>query len=407
MRICIIAQYFPPTSCAVSKRAFEMARFFANKKNQVIVICGIPNYPTGIKPKKYKLKFIKKERQNSIHIVRTFEIAAKNEGVLKRMLNYISFSLTSTIYLLFFLKKQDLIIASSPPLSVPIGPAIFGKIKSKKFILDIRDIWPEVAIDVGMIKNKLLIKILKYLEKKLYQKSDLIVTVTRGFQKNIFQKIKNKKIILIPNGLGSEIEWVKQKTRRNRNKTNIIYTGNQSHFQDLIQFIEFAKKMHKSKNPYLKRVAFIFVGEGEKKEKMKNIVKKYNLNNVKFIDQVSRKKAFKYIHNADIGLVSLANKKSLRSSLPTKTFEYMYFRKPILTNAKGELKEIIEIKAKCGLYFKSWNYKDFIKKLLKIIKNKKIARKMGRKGKDYVLKHYLLEKNLEKLNKEIISLFQD
>src|SRR3990172_414827 len=176
MRILIISQYFPPEVGAGSNRNFHLATHLASKAHQVKVVCGLPNYPKGKIYSDYTLKLFHHETLNSVEIIRTFVIPTRYTSNIKRILNYSSFSISAFLASLFL--KYDLIISSSPPLSVGVVGLLLSYIKGKPLVFDIRDVWPGAAIDLGVLRSRLFIGVLKFFEKAIYKKATFLIAPT-------------------------------------------------------------------------------------------------------------------------------------------------------------------------------------------------------------------------------------
>ena len=196
-KIHIYTQYYFPISNACSNRVEKY--ILALKHNyDISVITWMPNYPTWIKNTEYKYKLFKREIGRFWeNIIRTYELATKNEWSILRLLNYFSFMISSSIYWLFS-QKPEKIIVTSPPLFTALSVLFLYKIRKIPYILEVRDLWPESVVALWYMKKKSLgYKLFSRLEKSLYQNADQIIWVTQWICSYIKELwIDNKKINL-------------------------------------------------------------------------------------------------------------------------------------------------------------------------------------------------------------------
>ena len=164
LKILLLTEYFPPEIGAGSTRAFELARRWSENGADVTVLTGFPDYPDGIIPEPYRGRILMKEKMGRIQLVRTFIFPTANKGFLKRVISFFSFMFSSILLGTWATKKRDVIIATSPPFSIGIAGYIISRMKRIPFIFEVRDIWPASVVQLGQIRNKLLIKILEKIE---------------------------------------------------------------------------------------------------------------------------------------------------------------------------------------------------------------------------------------------------
>ena len=184
MHILYITQHFPPETGAAQGRAYEMAKNLVKLGNEVTIVTGMPNYPEGEIYKEYKGKIFDEEKIDGINVIRTFLIPDNKNNTIIRILNYISFLLSSIIGGLF-VKDVDIVYATSPQLFVGLSGYILSLFKRAKFVLEIRDLWVDFAVHLDQLQNKVLIKIARGIENFLYKKSNKLIVVTEGFKEKI------------------------------------------------------------------------------------------------------------------------------------------------------------------------------------------------------------------------------
>jgi len=187
MRILIFSQFYPPEMEPSGFMMDSFAQFLAKNKQDVGVICGYPNFPQGKFIDKKWYEFFRSKKLNGVDIHNVYVIPSNNTSNLKRILNYTSYMISSLVKGMI-VTKPDVIVATSPPIFAALSALIVAKLRRVRFILDVRDIWPESAIQMGSVNSRLVIKILEYVEQSLYKNADQIVVATPGMIDLIIKK---------------------------------------------------------------------------------------------------------------------------------------------------------------------------------------------------------------------------
>ena len=401
MKILLISENFYPESNAPGKRLFEHAKEWVRLGNEVTVLTGVPNAPKGKVFEGYKNKIYQSEKIDGIKIVRVWTFIAKNERFLLRTLDFISFMITSFFFGLF-IKKHDKIIVSSPQFLPVISGFIIAKIKNIPFILEIRDLWPESIVALGAIKkNNYIIKILYSIAKYIYQKSELIVVVTKTFKEYLVDMgIREDKIIIIENGFNFDstlkpsksIQTVKEKYNITNNNFTVSYIGTigMSHGIEIV--IEAAQ--------LIKDVNFLIIGEGAQKKSLQEIAKVKKITNILFIDNIDWQEIVNINQVISANLIHLRNLELFKTVIPSKIFESMALKKPILAGLIGESLDIIK-QSKSGLEVKPEDPNSLVEKILQMKNNKHLRDQLANNGFNLVQDRYnrktLAQKMIERI----------
>ena len=406
MNILIIHQYFLEKEGAGGSRFNQFAKYWANKGHKITVIAGTVDYATGNKNKRYKKKFVIKEKiDKNITVFRCHVSEAYNKNFLGRLWAYLSFTISSTYAGLCLTKKQNIIIATSPPLFVAIPGYIIKIFKKIPLIFEIRDLWPKFAIDTGVIKNNTLIKLSLCLEKWIYRKANLINVLTPAFKKYLISEknVPGEKIIYIPNAAdldlmkpGSKNNWVRKKYNW-ENKFVILYVGAHGVANDLWQIIDVAKILKNNKN-----ILFALVGDGMEKLKLKAESQKQNLKNIQFISPVPKEKIADFINASDACTAIL--KPIFTTTYPNKVFDYMACSKPIVLPIDGACRKLAINEAKAGLFVEPGDQNNFKKAILNLEKNPQECEKLGSNGHKFVIKNFDRKNLAEKYLKNIYKI---
>lgn len=404
MNILYVTQYFHPEVCAPTNRALANTKFLAKKGHTVTVLTEMPNHPKGIIKKGYKGKIFCKEKLSGINILRTWVYTNPQKNYITRILFYATFMLSGIIAILLNWRKFEIIYVSSPPLFVGgIGVFLKKLFPNSKFIFEIRDLWPDAAIDMGELNNKLAIKVSKKFERKCYENADRIITVTKYFRTKICKKGIPPQIISVVRN-GTDIKKWRRKTEIEcpfplaNNKFTVIYAGNFGLAQGLETILLAAKELSNRQD-----ISIILIGDGPERDLLLKKKKELQLTNVKFIDEVPTDKISSYLSSADCGIVPLVKSEVFKGTIPSKIFDYMACELPILLGVDGEARDIIE-KSKGGLYFEPENFIDLAKKILFMQENKEFRQNMKKQGYKYIIKNFDRERKADKIEKILIKM---
>lgn len=409
MNILIIHQYFLEKESGGGSRFNQIAKYWAEKGHQITVIAGTINYITGKRQKEYKGKWIvKKEINKNITVLRCYVSESFNKNFLNRLKAYFSFTFSSTWAGLFCVPKQDILVVTSPPLFVAIPAYIIKIVKRIPLIFEIRDLWPKFAIDTGILKNPLIIKLSYWIENFIYKKANLINVLTPAYKEYLINKkgITKNKIIYIPNSADLDIckpdlknNWVRKKYQWN-DKFVILYVGAHGVANDLWQIIETAKLL-KNNN----KILFSLVGDGMEKAKLQGMVKKENLNNIQFLNSVPKNTIVDFINAADLCTATL--QPVFTTTYPNKVFDYMACAKPIILPIDGVCRKLVIDEARAGIFVRPGNANDFKEKILYLYQNDEELKKMGQNGYQFVLKNFDRQKLANKYLEIILDLIKN
>lgn len=395
MKILYISHYFPPEIGAASARIYEIAKYWVKLGHEVMVLTGFPNYPSGKIPDEYRKKvsrLVISEEINGINVVRTLFYPTPYRGSFKRILNYTSFLISASITG-SFVKKADIVVATSPPLLVGLVGYWISRLKRIPFVLEVRDLWPESLLGTGIgSENSYFYKFLDRMAMFLYRKSTKIVVVTDGFKEELVSKkrIPSEKIEVIKNGVDSDLFRPLPDTERIKNElgfqgkfiVSYIGTIGLSHG---IEVVMQAARLLKMKLPDL---VFLIVGDGPERERVLKIKEDENLSNLIFLGEQPRERIPFFINASDICLVPLKKTEIFRTRIPAKMFEIMACEKPIILTADGEARKIAVEEAKAGLYVEPENVEGLLRAILLLHGNSNLRSELGKNGREFVTRNF-------------------
>ena len=394
MKILILTQYFPPEVGAPQNRLYELGVRLIKKGADVSVLTAMPNYPQMEIHPAFKKKFYHFEEMNGLHVHRSWIYVTKSKGIFKRLLNYFSFVKTAAWVGWFKLGKFDFIICESPPLFLGMTAYFLKKIKGAKLIFNVSDLWPESAEELGLVTNKFFLRSATKLEEFLYRNSDLISGQTQGIVKNISTRFPDKKVFWLPNGVDLSYYNTNNTTSNWRlvNKISkddfiLLYAGIIGHAQGLEVLINAADKLKKYAN-----IKFVLLGSGPEKEKLQVLQEKLKIENVLFFDPVTKKEMPSIISACDVAVIPLKRIDLFKGAIPSKIFENLAMKKPILLGVEGEAKELFIDSGKCGLSFIPEADADLAEKTLELFNNRNKLKELGENGYKYVERNFTRDK---------------
>ena len=371
MKILFLTDNFPPEVNAPATRTYEHCKEWVKKGHSITVITCNPNFPHGKVYEGYQNKLYQTEYLDDIKVIRVWSYMTANKGFLKRILDYMSYALFAFLFGLF--QKTDIILATSPQFFTTWAGWGLSKIKRKPWVFELRDIWPESLKTVGAMKSGKILNILEKIELGLYRDSEQVVAVTNSFKENLIGRgIEADKITVITNGSNNELFYKRAKNEQLISKLNLgdkfvigyIGTHGMAHSLDFI--INAIGKITDSS------IHFLFIGDGAMKEELLILANKLNLENVTFLNPISKDEVPKYLSICDVSLAPLKKRDNFKGVIPSKIFEAAAMGKPTLLGVQGEAQKILE-KYNAGICFVPEDEESFLLKLFELKEKDKYA----------------------------------
>ncbi len=344
MHIVFLSHYFPPEVNAPASRTFEHCRRWVDAGHQVTVVTCAPNCPTGIVFDGYKNSWRSEEMQAGIRVVRVWSYLSANKGFLGRTLNFISYMLTAT-WAALWLKKVDVLVATSPQFFCGWAGVLCHWLRGWPFVLEIRDIWPESIVAVGAMKKSMTIRVLEWLELRMYAAADFIITVGNGYREQLLErKVPADKIAVIPNGV--ELDKFRPRAAddelrarwQGTNKFVCAYIGTIGMAHGLEVVLNAAEQL---KTAGREDVQFWIVGDGAERAVLEARAQSQQLTNVTFTGMVKKEQVDAVLASCDACLVHLRGTELFGTVIPSKVFETMAMNVPIIMGVRGQAQDIV------------------------------------------------------------------
>ena len=411
MHILFISNYFPPEVNAPATRLFEHAKVWVKEGITVDVLTSIPNFPEGKVYDGYDNSY-REEDRDGIRVARVPMYVTANKGTLKRTFSFISFMLSACWYARK-MKRPSVVVATSPQFFAAFAGYFVARRFKVPFVLEIRDLWPESIVAVGAVKRNAIIRFFERLELFLYKKADRIVVLTNAFKKFIEAKnIPSEKITVLKNGADLEAwakpldehkisDYKKKLGLENKFVASYIGTIGMAHRADIL--LEAAQLC---KDP---DIVFMLVGTGAKRKEIEAQQAQLQLPNFLLLDKVPKDQVKYLLAVTDASIVHLKASDLFKTVIPSKIFEAMATRTPIVLGVEGEVKEIID-EAGAGIPITPERADELVDAVVRLKSNPSLYKEIAESGFEHVNMYYdrtkLARKYLHELSKVLDKPFQ-
>jgi glycosyltransferase involved in cell wall biosynthesis len=344
MRTLIVSHYFPPEIGAPQARLSGLAAAWAADGDDVTVLTGMPNHPTGVLPTEYRRAVRRRERRDGYRVVRTWLYATPNEGIARKTLSHLSFMVTSVLLGRRAAGRADTVVVSSPTFFSIASAWLLARIKRARLVVEVRDLWPAIFVELGVLTNRRVIAILERLELAAYAAADEVVVVSDGFRANLIGRgVPADKVHTIRNGVDVRQfdprtpadPYLRAGLGARPDECLVLYAGTHGISQGLPEAAEAAAGLAGQ------RVHLAFVGEGADKPRLERRVTELDLANVTLARAVPSPVMPSLLATADILLVTLRDVPLFSTFIPSKMFEYLAAGRPVVGAVAGEAAQIL------------------------------------------------------------------
>lgn len=407
MNILFITQYYPPETGAAAERAREFVRFLMENGHIVQILTALPNHPGGVVHEGYRNRLLLRENNDGTQVVRTYVFSSPRKTLLTRLANYLSFAFSALLGFIF-VKRPDVILMTIPPLFLAATGLIYKYAMKRPLVLDVRDLWPQAAVDLGEVRESSLTRALARLEMLFYQKSDLITVVTKGILDSLVSRgIPERKIHLITNGVNTDI-FSRDASGPNPyegiglgDKFIVVYAGviGIQHGPDHIVKAASLLSAHKE-------IAIVFIGEGVKKKELRAEAERQMLKNIHFLKEEKVESLVRFLSHSHAGLATLRNIPFCNGIILVKMFSYMACSLPVVLGGYGESRCILE-EAGAGLCVEAENPAQLAEAVMTLYKDQEMSKRIGARGRRYVKRFYSrrsIANKMEKVLREVVRL---
>lgn len=387
MRALLIHQAFATPEDGGGTRHYEFATRFVANGNSFVVVTGDRSYLTGDKLEQ-AIGSVPNCRNCGLTIIRAYTHQGLHKGRLGRVVSLLSF-MVSSFFTALRCRDIDVVMGTSPPIFQAVSAWLLAALKRKPFLLEIRDLWPEFLIDMGLLKNKALIKIFKWLELFLYERAKHIVVNSPAYKDYLIgQGVPESKIFLVSNGVDPEMFDPDGDGKNFIEKHGldssfvVAYAGALGKANDIDTIIMAAQRL--VDHPDIK---FVLIGHGIERLRLESSVNQMGLKNVLFLGSLSKPDVAEALAASDVCVATLKNIPMFTTTYPNKVFDYMAAGRPTVLAIDGVIREVID-KANGGIFVNPGDDEQLAAAIIKLYEDPALRSSMGRSAREYVVRNF-------------------
>ena len=351
MNILFLTENFPPETNAAATRVFERASYWSEWGHRVTVVTCAPNFPRGKLFPGYKNLWLQYQEISGIRVIRVKTFITRNEGVILRTLDFLSFMATGLAAGLRE-PKSDVVVATSPQFFAAVAGWALGKIRGTPFVFELGDLWPASIAAVGALQEGFWLRLMEKFELYLYQSSECVVALTNAFKTNLVARgTLPTKISVVTNGVDLSRYHPRPRDKELAEIWGldgcfvIGYVGTHGMAHALGNVLDAADSLR-----HIENLRFILVGSGAERAKLMSEARQRRLDNVIFIPPQLKEDIAAAWSLCDVALVHLKNSPVFREVIPSKMFEAMGMGLPLILAApNGEASHILAA-ARAGIW---------------------------------------------------------
>lgn len=395
MKILFLSHYFPPEVNAPASRTYEHCVRWVRAGHEVTVITCVPNCPAGVVYEGYRNRFRPQvEVVDGIRVVRVWTYVAPNAGTLRRIVNYLSYMLSAVVAALR-VPRPDIVIATSPQFFCGWAGVAVHWLRRVPFALEIRDIWPESIETVGAIRFRPVLRLLQWLERRMYLAADHIVAVGEGYRCKILERLggegRGPEISVITNGVDlgffrpqrPDVRFLHQWDLEGRFVCAYVGTIGMAHGLEVV--IEAARLLKAAGH---EDIRFCLVGDGAERARLQRLAQESGVDDlVVFTGRQPKEEIPRILASSDVCLVHLRNCELFGTVLPSKIFEIMAMGRPMILGVNGEAQRIVR-EAEAGIAIEPGSAASLAQAVQRLADERWLSDRLGASARQYVARHY-------------------
>ena len=391
MRVVLVSQYFPPETGGPPNRATSLARGLQVAGHEVCVVAEKPSHPEGKIWPEYRGGLWTRRTWEGIPVIYVWVFASPKKVLWMRVANHVSFLFTAVLASLCLRGRIDAVLSTSPPLFAGVAGWTLARLRGAAHVLDVRDLWPDIAVALGELQNSNWIRLSKRLERALYRSADAVTAVTASFRDTIAAQVpEHVSVHLIRNGSHPELFGSRGDAASTRLRVGlgectdfvVAYVGNIGLAQGLDHVVDAAHLLVEAHEP----VRIVLVGGGPLVSRLRERAASSCATNLSFVPRVDRERAADWMVAADALLVSLADVDMLRQFVPSKLYDALAAGRPVLLGANGEALRILEASGG-GLMYRPEDASSLVDRVRRLRTDPELCRRLGRDGAAYAREH--------------------
>jgi glycosyltransferase involved in cell wall biosynthesis len=383
VQVMLLTQYYPPELGAAQTRLSELAAHFLQRGHSVTVLTSMPSYPLGAIYPGYG-GLLRREVVGGVNVIRTFIYPTKKVRFVPRLANYFSFVLSSAVVGSFLLNSVDFLIVESPPLFLALSGFWLSRLKGARLIFNVADLWPQSAVQLGLLRSRFALYLSRLLEAFSYRKAWLITGQSKGIIASISERFPQCPIFYLPNGVNPQRFQPSRCAGKTwsdcRENCVVLYAGLHGLAQGLDQVLEAAEILNAESS-----IQFVLIGDGPEKQRLVKQAQLRFLPNVRFLDPLPAEEIPPLLAAADVVLVTL--KTRIDGAVPFKLYEAMAAGRAVVLVAAGEAADIIR-KHQAGIVVEPGDVRGLTNALKTLHAQPDLCRVLGSNGRQAAEQHF-------------------
>ncbi len=386
MKILLINQAFVSPDEPGHTRHFEMAKFLRARGHELVIVASDLNYQTGQRTIERNGIFAEQVIEG-VRILRAYIYPALHRSYFWRIISFFSF-MFSSIWTALLVRDVDLVMGTTPPIFQAVSAWVVALIRRKPFLLEVRDLWPEFGVSMGVLTNPVLIALGRWLEKFLYARATHILVNSPAYKEYMIGKgVPEKKITYI--AYGTDVDMFNPQVDGSsirselglENKFVVLYAGALGQANDIDTILRAAGRLNGED-----KIQFVLFGDGKERPRLQSEAERMKLTNVIFAGVRAKKDMPLVVASADVCLAILQDIPMFRTTYPNKVFDYMAAGCATVLVIDGVSRTLIE-SSSGGVFVQPGNDELLAKTVLELSKDSQRVQQIGQNARNYLVKH--------------------
>jgi colanic acid biosynthesis glycosyl transferase WcaI len=390
MHVLLLSTYFEPDIASTGVLMTDLVDGLSQLGHQITVVTSMPHYDGNRIWPDYRGKIHVQEQFKDLDVRRVYlYVPREKDGLIGRVLNYATFNTLSTLSALL-VESYDVVLTPSPPLTNGLAAFILSRLRGVPYVYNVQDIYPDVAIRMGVLNSPRAIAFFKQVERFVYAKADSVSVISEGFRRNLLDKgVPDDKIEVIPNFM--DTDFVHPLPRHNDfsiehnldGKFVVLFAGNVGMSQGLRKVVDTARLLEDRKD-----ILFLIVGNGAAKPGLQDYAEQLKLENVRFLPFQPHEALPEMYASSEVCLVPL-REGFTGESVPCKVFTITAAGRPLVATVdkRSDTHRFVE-SSECGLWVEPENPEALASAILRLYNDPGLRERLGRNGRAYVEARY-------------------
>jgi glycosyltransferase involved in cell wall biosynthesis len=405
MRVLLVHQAFVSGDEPGGTRHFEFGQRLARHGDHMTVIASQVEYLSGKSRYPGSRKLFVRERAGDVAVLRAYTPEVLHRGFAWRVVAFITFS-AAAVATGLRAGRTDLVMGTSPSLFQAAAAWMIAEVRRKPFLLEVRDLWPEFAIEMGVLRNPVLQRMSRWLEHFLYARADHLMVNSPAYVTYLVEHgVDPDRISFVSNGVDPAMfdpnrpgEPFRREFDIPGNAYVVVYAGAHGPANDLETALAAAERLRDEES-----VLFVFAGDGKDRSRLEEQARRRELNNVRFLGPLPKSRMADLLAASDACFATLQNIPMFTTTYPNKVFDYMAAGKPTVLAIDGVIREVIEA-ANGGIFVPPGDSGALARAVRMLATDRAMSRAMGASARDYVVRHFDRDQQAEQFRDVLVSL---